>query len=210
MLVCRVHFILCRSRRSRSWLIGGLLLSLVAMPKAALARDDDAPAIVSYGFNGFWTGAQVGLASGFLATGSEYESDEWRKLAFGTGVGALVGVGVGLTLGVVDLGQQQPRTGWLVLRDMGYGVSLGSVVGAATGALFLIDSGEPKDVLTGAAYGSIFGAVVGIAFGVIESSMAARHPEPLDAPPPPVASVHFTLVGSEGSYVPMPAIRGSF
>ena len=54
----------------------------------ASAAQDSPPSIFTYGSDGLWMGAQVGLAAGYLATGDDYESDEWRKLVFGAGVGA--------------------------------------------------------------------------------------------------------------------------
>jgi hypothetical protein len=176
--------------------------ALAASPSPARAQEDP-PSVLRYGFDGFWTGAQVGLASGYLATGSEYESEEWRKLAFGTGLGALIGVGVGISLGVADLGSSPPATGHLVLRDMGYGVGLGAIVGTAVGALFLIDGGEPKTLLNGAAVGTLAGAGAGIVFGLIES--AASHPEPAST-----ATLRLTFIGSDQSYLPLPALVGTF
>ncbi len=117
------------------------------------------------------------MAAGYIATGSDYESHEWRKLAFGAGVGALSGLGLGLTLGIVDATSQPPATGWLVLRDIGYGTGLGALAGTAVGALFLIDSGEPKDLLTGAAIGALVGAGAGAIFGVIEAASARKKQE---------------------------------
>jgi hypothetical protein len=186
-----------------------LVVTLTALPSVCLAKDDT-PSIVSYGFDGFWTGAQVGLAVGYLATGSEYESEEWRKLVFGAGVGALAGVGVGLTLGVVSAGQRPPQTGYLILRDVGYGVGLGAVVGTAVGALFLIDSGRPKNLLTGAAVGTLVGAGVGVAFGLIESAAVDRGSPPVVVDGAPIASVRLTLIGAGESLWPMPALEGTF
>lgn len=182
-----------------------LTLGLSALPSVAFAQDDG-PSIVRYGFEGFWTGAQVGLATGYLATGKDYEAREWRTLVFGAGVGALVGVGAGITLGIADVGEPPPRTGWLVLRDMGYGLGLGAVVGTAVGALFVIDSGDPKDLVIGAAVGSLVGAGAGIALGLIESAAADRP----RAAPGSFSELRFTMVGSEGSWVPVPALAGSF
>lgn len=178
-------------------------------PSVCLAADDT-PSIVSYAFDGFWTGAQVGLATGYLATGREYESEEWRKLVFGAGVGALVGVGVGLTLGVIDVGQAPPQTGRLILRDVGYGVGLGAVVGTAVGALFLIDSGRAKNLLTGAAVGTLVGAGAGVAFGLIESAAANRSPVSAGVDTTARASVRFTLIGADESLIPIPALAGTF
>src|SRR4051812_17706587 len=143
----------------------GLVLAISlanALSPAQSWAKDDTPSTVAYGFDGFWTGAQIGLASGYLATGREYESEEWRKLVFGAGVGALIGVGAGITLGVIDVGSAPPDAGHLILRDVGYGVGLGAIVGTAVGALFLIDSGRPKNLLTGAAIGTVAGAGAGL------------------------------------------------
>lgn len=186
-----------------------LVLGLSAAPSVCLA-EDNTPSIVAYGMDGFWTGAQIGLAAGFLTTGSEYESEEWRKLVFGAGVGALTGVGLGLTLGILDVGQAPPQTGGLILRDVGYGVGLGAVVGTAVGALFLIDSGEAKNLLTGAAVGTLVGAGAGLAFGLIESAVADRGPEPALAGGAALESLKLTLIGSEESLWPMPAVAGTF
>jgi hypothetical protein len=184
-------------------------LSALALTTSALAAAEEEPALARYGFKGFFSGAQVGLAAGFLATGSDYESREWRTLVFGAGVGALGGVGVGLTLAALDLGRTAPLPGWVILRDTGYGASLGTVVGAAVGALFVLDSGEAKDILTGAAWGTLGGAVVGAGFGLLENAIAKR-PAPSEQKPTAGMKLHFTLVGTEGSLVPLPAIGGTF
>jgi hypothetical protein len=172
--------------------------------------------MLEYGFKGFMTGAPIGLATGFLATGKEYKSEEWRTLVIGAGVGALVGTGVGVTLGFVDLETAPPGTGWLVLRGIGVGAFLGAAVGAAVGAIVLVKSEEPKDILTGASWGALIGSGVGIAFGLVEGAAAHRAPksEPLQDPkvPPPTTgmSVGFSVVGAEGSLVPLPALVGTF
>lgn len=196
------------SRAGRGVFTFTLFAGLWLSPQASRAAESDAPSIVAYGVDGFWTGAQIGLASGYLATGQEYEREEWRKLAFGAGIGALVGVGVGLTLGVVDVSGGPPPTGHLILRDVGYGVGLGALVGTAVGALFLIDDGRPKNLLTGAAVGTLVGAGAGVVFGLIEG--AAASPGPAAGDRAGLGSVRFTLVGSGASLLPLPAIEGRF
>lgn len=185
----------------------------VALPERALAADD-APSIITYGTNGFWTGAQIGLATGYLATGKDYERSEWRKLVFGAGVGALSGVAIGITLGIVDSGSPPPAMGWLVLRDAGYGVGLGSLVGLATGALFMLDSPDTKYLVRGAAIGSLAGAGVGVIVGVIQGVRS----EPKSAEPKAtftwglgVASVE-ELRGPSApeSTLLLPALEGTF
>jgi hypothetical protein len=184
-------------------------LGLGLAPSVARA-ETDRPSVISYGFDGFWTGAQIGLASGYLATGSDYESDEWRKLVFGAGVGALVGVGAGITLGIVDLGGQPPHTGHLVLRDIGYGVGLGGIVGLAVGALFLIDDGRPKNLLTGAAIGTVAGAGAGLVFGLIEAAAWKPEERAASARASGLSSVRFTVIGANESWLPVPALEGRF
>jgi hypothetical protein len=195
----------------RSWRAASTITAFAALwltPSLSRAAENDTPSVIAYGFDGFWTGAQIGLASGYLATGREYESDEWRKLVFGAGVGALVGVGTGLTLGIVDIGGAPPATGGIILRDVGYGVGLGAIVGTAVAALFLIDDGRPKDLLTGAALGTVVGGGAGLVFGLIEGATARKETVALDAPG--IDSVRFTLLGSPSSLVPMPALEGRF
>ena len=145
-------------------------LSVLCEPAVCAAQSgDDGPALFQYGFRGFWTGAELGLAAGYLTTGSEYESGEWRKLVLGLGVGALIGVATGVTLGMVDASDsRRARYGWYVLRDMGYGALLGAFTGAAVGALFWVDDGRPKDVLIGLSWGALIGGAVGAVFGVVE------------------------------------------
>lgn len=200
------------TRRARLGTALALMTGLLAAPAVARAQDET-PSVISYGLDGFWTGAQIGLATGFLATGREYESEEWRKLVFGAGVGAIAGVGLGLTLGILDIGQVPPRTGRLVLRDVGYGVGLGAIVGTAVGALFLIDSGRAKNLLTGAAVGTLVGAGAGVALGLIESAAADRGSAPSEGAASEGAAparLKLTLLGSDESLWPIPGLAGSF
>lgn len=160
------------------------LLSVLSRPALCAAQSSDpdgyeripneAPSLLSYGFRGFWLGGELGLSVGFLTTGSSFERNDWRNLVFGAGLGALTGVAAGVGLAMVDTGTPPPATGWYILRDCGYGTLLGGLSGAAVGALFVIDSGKPKDILTGASVGSLVGAAVGVAFGVIEAGAIVR------------------------------------
>jgi hypothetical protein len=186
-----------------------IAVACVAAPSLAHAAEDEQPSVIKYGTDGFMTGAQIGLASGYLATGREYESREWRKLVFGTGLGAIAGTGIGLTLGLLDVGGPAPGAGWLALRDTGYGIGLGVLVGTATGALFLINSGRPKNLLTGAALGGLIGAATGAVVGVIEGAHLQRQPaEPRSARAP--VTFHFDVTSSPDTAALMPAVAGTF
>src|SRR4051794_4754780 len=105
------------------------------MPAVCFAEsgDDGGPSLFSYGFKGFFTGASIGLAAGYLSTGSTYESHEWKNLVMGAGIGAIVGVGAGVGLAIADIGAPGRGTGWYVLRDTDLGTFLGAFTGAAIG-----------------------------------------------------------------------------
>lgn len=171
--------------------------------------------MLQYGFRGFWTGAELGLAVGFLSTGDRFESGEWRKLVFGAGIGALLGVGTGITLGLVDASSSsRPRYGWFVLRDMGYGALLGGFTGAAVGALFWVDDGRPKDVLIGLSAGALIGAAAGVVFGIVEGVGAEPRREGKEhgALSRRVPGVRLTLMGLPSARTPAfgPGLIGCF
>jgi Na+/proline symporter len=89
------------------------------------------------------------------------------------GIGALAGVTTGIIIAVADVTGGGVPVGYYVLRDAGYGTWIGAAVGALVGALLWVDDGKPRDLLQGAAYGSLFGAVAGVAYGIIEGKNAS-------------------------------------
>jgi len=129
------------------------------------------PSIFNYAWKGLGTGLSVGTAVGYLATGPTYESGEWRTVVTGLGVGALSGLGIGITLNLVDVGASPAIPGYIVLRDTGYGASLGAIAGLIVGALVAINGGELRDLALGSAYGVVIGAGVGALFGGIEAAL---------------------------------------
>lgn len=201
----------------RSLLLPSVLLAALLAPAVCSAESGEVPArggpgMFAYGFRGLWTGAEIGLAAGFLATGDTYESDEWRKLVLGAGIGAVSGVGVGVVLALVDTDRARPPYGWLVLRDMGYGSVLGALTGMAVGALVWVDGGRSKDLLTGASIGTLIGAGVGIGFGIVEgASMSSPEGPPARGQAEPSLRLGLSLLPSSG-HVPGvgPAVSGRF
>ena len=183
----------------------------VATPAVCAADDGgDGPSVFSYGMRGFWTGAQIGLAVGYLSTGSEFTSSEWKSLVIGAAIGAVAGLGTGITLGVVDSGSaMQPATGWYVLRDVGYGVTLGGLAGLAIGAITMIDSGRWKNLLIGASIGALIGGAVGIAIGFVEAGNARSRARGARASTG-LASLHLTVTAIEDDWMPVPALAGRF
>ena len=184
-----------------------LAAARVLTPPTAAAQDS--PSIVSYGMEGFGTGAATGLAVGYLSTGRTFDSGEWRNLLFGAGVGALTGLGVGIVLGIADAGSEpyRPGMGYYILRDMDYGVGLGALAGATVGALVWLDDGRPKDVLIGMAWGAVIGTGAGLVLGTIEGALR------LSAAPPPRRGVSLGFgftPGPGGAPLPSPVLSGRF
>jgi hypothetical protein len=141
------------SRSGRAAATVALLAGFVLAPSRARA-DEGTPSVVSYGFEGFWTGAQVGVAGGYLATGPEYESEEWRKLVFGAGVGALVGTAVG-ALFLIDDGRP---------KNLLTGAAIGTLAGAGVGLIFGLYEGataRPEPARERASGGQLRFAVLG-------------------------------------------------
>lgn len=149
-----------------------VLLSALA-PAKSRAAVPDADIMFDYGFKGLTIGAELGLSLGYLSAGSRYEEYEWRKLVLGVGIGALAGLTTGILISVADTANNGVPIGYYVLRDAGYGTWIGAAVGAAVGGLLWIDDGRPRDLIQGAAYGSLFGAIAGMAFGIIEGKNTA-------------------------------------
>jgi hypothetical protein len=188
-------------------LLGALLLPAVC--SAQYDRGDSGTSMLSYGFRGIWTGATLGLAAGYLTTGSSYEHHEWKNLVMGAGIGAIAGVATGVSLAFVDA-DSYARPGFYVLRDMDYGSLLGAFTGAAVGGLLWLDDGSSKDMLTGAAIGTLAGAGVGIVFGLFDGARAQRRAERWR----PRHGVQITITALPalpgGVPQPMPAVRGYF
>lgn len=149
-------------------LIAGLLVT-----STAAAEDDDAGSTFAAGYRGFLTGGFAGLGVGYLIVrGDDGGGDDLRTLGFSAGVGALSGAGVGLALGLMDLGDPGPSRGAIIMRDALYGVGFGVLTGAAAGGLSVIQTGDGEHALLGAAIGSVAGAGLGLVVGVIDAERA--------------------------------------
>jgi hypothetical protein len=147
-----------------------------ATPVVALPPVDPVegrPSVFTYAGRGFLVGGMVGLAGGYLAARRDtWETSDWQPLAYGTGIGALTGGALGLTLGILDTSRNTPGYGALILRDTVYGAGFGAVAGGIVGGLTAISSSEPEHILLGASVGTLVGAVAGIALGFVEGNRA--------------------------------------
>jgi hypothetical protein len=191
-----------------------LVLASWFAPRSAFAHDE-APSVVSYGSQGFGTGALTGLAVGYLSTGPTWDKGEWRNLLYGAGIGALTGLGTGLLLGVADAGltPDRPGPGYYMLRDSNYGVSLGALAGATVGALSWLGDGSSKDVLIGLSWGAVAGTGAGLVFGLFEGLL--RMGAPADERGARRASNRLALglvalPDRYGRLVPTPVLSGRF
>ncbi len=144
-----------------------------AQAQAPVPLADSRPSVFTYAGRGFLVGGMIGLSGGYLAARSgDWESSDWQPLAYGTGIGALTGGALGLTLGILDTSRNTPGYGALILRDTVYGAGFGAVAGGIVGGLTAISSREPEHILLGASVGTLVGAVAGVVLGVIEGNRA--------------------------------------
>jgi len=194
-----------------AWVVA-LWVALLACGVARPCQAEEAPSILGYGFEGLGTGATTGLAVGYLSTGPEFESGEWKKLVYGTAIGALSGLGVGVLLGIVDAGTSKGRgVGFYMLRDSNYGVSVGLIVGGIVGVLRWIDDGSGKDFLQGMAWGTVIGAGSGFLVGIIEGALRGGSSSDSATARPARLRVGVAFAPSEtGLGLPYPSLSGRF
>lgn len=161
-----------------------VLLFALAQTQSAQAagyygpNPDYAPSVFTYGFRGLVLGSLVGLSGGYLVARHDgFEGEDWKPLAYGIGIGALSGGALGLTLGFVDLADDQPGMGNIALRDMVYGAGFGALAGAITGGLVVIKSHDAEHILFGAAIGTLVGTALGLAVGLFEGRRITTSPQ---------------------------------
>lgn len=145
-------------------LLSTALWSSLATGVSAQARETS---LLTYGADGLINGGLVGLSIGYLSTGGDFQSGEWRNLAYGTAIGSIVGIGAGAVLALSDATNDTAR-GAVVLRDMRYGAILGTVAGSLVGLLVFIDSEDGGDILGGSAIGALSGSALGLVYGILD------------------------------------------
>ena len=165
------------------------------------------PSVFTYAGRGFLVGGMMGISAGYLVARNDgWDGDEdWQPLAYGTGIGALAGGALGLTLGIIDMNRNTPGYGAIILRDTVYGAGFGAAAGGIVGALTFISTEEGEHVLLGASVGALVGAVAGVVLGVMEGNKALEDTRRTNSG----YNVAVTAVkGAEGGLVWMPAFSG--
>jgi hypothetical protein len=188
-----------------SLLFAGLLTCALA---GTVRAEDDRPSVFTFAYEGLLVGAGAGLAGGYLfARRDDLQTSDWKPLVYGTGIGALVGSGIGLTLGIIDTAQDKPGRTRYVLRDMGYGEGFGAVAGLIAGGLAALSTKNPEHLLLGASIGVLSGAVLGAVFGVIEGGHS-RTQAALDSNRLALSVVPVVEAGGKLAY--LPALSGRY
>ena len=189
-----------------------LIAVLVTCGFVGTARaDDQRPSVFTFAYQGLVVGAAAGLAAGYLVAREDgwKTSEDWKPLVYGTGIGALVGSGVGLTVGVVDVAQDKPGRTRYVLRDMAYGVGFGATAGVIAGGLTAISTKKPEHILLGASIGVLSGAVLGAVFGFLEGGHAREYGA-LDNDNQRFALSIVPVVEAGGKLAYLPALSGRY
>jgi hypothetical protein len=192
----------------RSLVITALVMGGVASSARA---EDQRPTVFDFAYQGLLVGAGAGLAGGYLVArdGGWHTSSDWKPLAYGAGIGALVGSGIGLTLGVIDVAQDKPGRTHYVLRDMALGEAFGATVGVIAGGLAAISSKKGEHVLLGASIGLLSGAVLGGVFGFFEGGRVLDRGGPKPENRRAALSV-VPVVEAGGTLAFLPAISGRY
>lgn len=192
----------------RRVLVSALVTCLAcSLATPARAQGSGGPSFFKYGYEGLGLGAGTGLAAGYLVARDDgWEKSDWKPLVYGGGIGALVGAGVGLTLGALDLTRIRPnKKGYYVLHDMALGAGFGFCVGAIAGALAAISTEKFEHVLLGGAIGTLAGAGLGGIVGFFDGPDQGERPAAQQ--PFGVALVPVREASGKLAYLPMLSAR---
>lgn len=161
-------------------IIGCVVLAVVFMAAVSVEASGfgeapiDKPSVFQYGMYGLGTGTLAGSSAGYLIVRSGGFSNQWRLFLLSTGIGALSGAGFGLLTGMLDLGEDRPGIGSVILRDTLYGTLFGGGIGLISGGLAVLSTDNWEHMALGMCIGALSGVGVGILFGILEGSLIHR------------------------------------
>jgi hypothetical protein len=187
------------------------LVAVTPSPAGAADVAPERPSVFTYAGRGFLVGSMVGLSAGYLTARSDGwdRSKDWQPLVYGTGIGALAGGALGLSLGIVDMSRNTPGYGAVILRDTVYGASFGAAAGGIVGVLAMVSTKKAEHILLGSAVGALFGATAGVALGIVEGNRAIERTRAQQA------RRRFTVTvaaapGADTRLIWMPALAGIY
>jgi hypothetical protein len=171
----------------------------VCLTRQARADSLPPPTVFEGALHGMLVGAVAGAATGYIFARDDTwnKSGGWKPIAYGTGIGALSGAALGLTLGIVDMTQNKPHRNAYVMRDGLYGAGLGFVLGGIAGGMAAISSKKAENILLGGSIGVLAGTITGIGIGFFEGYRKYS------------ASVA-AVQQSDGSLALLPSVAGRF
>jgi hypothetical protein len=183
---------------------------LVTCAFAGQARAENRPTVFTFAYQGLAVGAGAGLATGYLFAREDgwKSSEDWKPLVYGTGIGALVGSGIGLTVGIIDVAQDKPGRTRYVLKDMALGMGFGITVGGIAGGLAALSTKDAEHILLGASIGALSGAVLGGVFGFFEGGRARS--AGLDSDNRRFALSVVPVVEASGKLAYLPSLSGRY
>ena len=123
------------------------------------------PSVPNYGWRGLGMGALAGTAAGFIQYSDNGDSDD---ILLGAGYGSLIGAGLGLVLGAIDVQRGQRGMGDIILRDMNRASGFGAAVGSIWGGVNAIINEDWEELGRGAAWGYLGGLALGAVVALYE------------------------------------------
>lgn len=101
------------------------------------------------------------------------------SVGLGTGISALSGAALDLSLGVFDRAGMQ--SAYYISHDLSYVVGFGAIVGSIFGGVMAIGGEDSEYMLYGAAGGSLVGLALGILTGTIAGQVRETRRSPYNA-----------------------------
>lgn len=154
-------------------LMAAVVLMMPAMGHAAEffgASPKGTPSVLYYTWDGLKLGALAGMSIAYLDNPTD-----GKRYANTVAVGALVGMGAGIVLGVHDANKGKKATGAIILRDMNLGGTIGLVAGAIIGTADGINNDKWESVGRDTSIGYLGGMLLGLAIGIYEGPIIVKN-----------------------------------
>jgi hypothetical protein len=134
------------------------------------ASPQGTPSVLNYTWEGLKLGALSGMSIAYLDNPTD-----GKGYANTVAVGALVGMGAGVVLGVRDASMGRKGTGAIVLRDMNLGGFIGLVAGGIVGTLDGINNNKWESVGHDTSVGYLGGVILGLGIGLYEGPIIVKN-----------------------------------